>query len=198
MPKKRVTLKEVDKKLDKVIRTQKRMLEGQEDILEDTESVEKDEQLELQALAEIREFEKKLKKEVGPHPLRNITYKDIVKGAVGAFFGVGAHFTFVYGIKVAHNIDMGRAVFTMFLAYIFGGIFMYLTGFRKIKVKRVMWFLPYRLTILYITGVITAFFILLLFEPAFLHSFEDGFKMLATTTLSATIGACTADLIGRE
>ena len=54
-----------------------------------------------------------------------------------------------------------------------------------------------RLTVLYLTAVITAFLLLFLFEPQFLTTFEGAYKQLATVTLSATIGACTADLIGR-
>lgn len=198
MPKKRATLDELNRKLDRVLSTQRKMTDNQEDIERSTKKVARDEKAELEALEDIKKFEEKLKKAVGPHPLRKMTYKDIAKGSIGAFFGIGAHFTFYYSVKIAAHLSFSRAFMTFILAYVIGGIFMYFTGFRKIRVKKVIWFLPFRLTILYITAIATAFFVLVFFEPHFLHSFDESFKQLATTTLSATIGACTADLIGRE
>lgn len=189
---------ELSKKLDRVLSTQRHMTSTQDRIEKKTTKVAQDEKAELEALEDIKKFEEKLKKAVGPHPLRRMTYKDIAKGSIGAFFGIGAHFTFYYTVKIAANLSFSRAVMTFILAYLIGGVFMYFTGFRKIKVKKVMWFLPFRLTILYSTAIATAFFVLLFFEPHFLSSFDESFKQLATTTLSATIGACTADLIGRD
>ncbi|MBW3019533.1 hypothetical protein KY329_05110, partial [Candidatus Woesearchaeota archaeon] len=74
MPKKRATLAELDKKLDRVLSTQRRMTKNQEALSKGTKSVARDEKAELEALEDIRNFEEKLKKVVGPHPLRKMTY----------------------------------------------------------------------------------------------------------------------------
>ena len=161
-----------------------------------SEKISEVEGKELEQLAKLEEFEREIKKAVGRHPLTKITIKDIEKGTVGAFFGIAAHYTFVYGVKVAQQIDMIRATIIFILAYLVGAVFLYLTGYRKLKIKTYA-FLPRRLTVLYLTAILTSFLLLNLFEPTFLSSFENAYKSLATVSLSATIGACTADLIGR-
>lgn len=191
-------LYELNKKLDTILDVQSQILGKEINIEEHEKALDYDEKSHLEKLHEIEDFAKKMKADLGAHPLLRITHRDIAKGSIGAFFGVAAHYTFVYGVKVAHQIDMTRAIITFILAYLVGGVFLYLTGFRQVKMQRIAFFLPFRLTVIYLTAILTAFLILWLFQPDFLHSFEDAFKALATVTLSATIGACTADLIGRE
>ncbi|MBD3362071.1 DUF2391 family protein [Candidatus Woesearchaeota archaeon] len=145
---------------------------------------------------ELEDLEEEIKKLTEPHPLRKITYKDVAKGSLGAFIGVVAHYTFVYGIKVAHDIDIVRATILYPLAFIIGGIFLYATGYRKIRVTKILWFLPIRLIILYMIAILTALIVLILFQPEFMHNFWDAYKQLAAVTLTAMIGACAADLIG--
>lgn len=196
--KKRTTVADLDKKLDRVIATQKKILEKEAKIEFTEAALEDEEKHHLDELHELESFARKMQQDVGQHPLMRITYRDVAKGSVGAFFGVVAHYTFVYGVKVAHQIDITRAIITFFLAYLVGAVFLYFTGFRKVAVQRVAFFLPLRLTVLFSTAVLTSFLVLFLFQPDFLHSFQDAFKQLATVSLTATIGACTADLIGRE
>lgn len=191
MPKKKVSLETVNRKLDKLLATQKK-------IFSVGRKVHREEHEELERLEELKKYEEEIKKELGPHPLRKITHRDIAKGTLGALIGVVAHYTFVYGIKVAHDIDLVRATLLYPLSYGLGGIFMYVTGFRKVKDKKLLAFLPLRLTILYIVAVVTAMLTLLLFNPGFTHDFWEAYKQVATVTLTATIGACTADLVGRE
>lgn len=189
--KKKVSLEVVNRKLDAILRNQVR-LEKEEEI------IHKEETQELRELRKLEDFEKKIKEEVGPHPLRRLTYKDLAKGVIGAFLGVAAHYTFVYGIKVASEIDVVRATLLFPIAYCFGGIFMYFTGFRRIKDPKLARFLPLRLTVLYVVAVITAFLSLWLFNPDFMQDAVLTYKQVATVTLSAVIGACTADLVGRD
>jgi len=191
-------LQDIDRKLDKVISAQKKIIKSQEDLAVEEKEVHKEETQELQKLAELEHFEKELMREVGEHPLRQITYKDVAKGTIGAFVGVAAHYTFVYGVKVAAEIDIFRATLLFPVSYALGAIFMYLTGFRRIKDPKVMSFLPVRLTLLYIVAIVTSFLVLLLFNPEFLQDFWLSYKQVATVTLSAVIGACTADLLGKE
>lgn len=189
--KKKVSLDEINSKLDRILRNQAR-LEKEEEV------VHEEEKEELRELRELEAFEKKVSEEVGEHPLRRLTYKDLSKGAIGAFLGVAAHYTFVYGIKVAAEIDVVRASLLFPIAYCFGGVFMYFTGFRRIKDPKLAKFLPLRLTVLYVVALITAFLSLWLFNPEFMADSVLAYKQLATVTLSAVIGACTADLVGRD
>jgi len=190
MPKK-VSLESINRKLDL-------LLKGEKKELKEEGIVEKEEASELKKLRELEIFEKEIVKDVGEHPLQKLTYKDIAKGSIGAFIGVAAHYSFVYGVKVAAEIDVARASLLFPISYIFGGVFMYMTGFRRIKDPRIVSFLPVRLTILYLVAIITAVLVLWLFSPEFFHDFWTTYKQIATVTLSAVIGACTADLVGKE
>src|SRR3989338_6581049 len=145
--KKRASLEAIDRKLSKVLSNQNRLIKLEI-------KTEKEERKELSGLERLEALEKEIEKEVGPHPLRRITYKDIAKSSVGAFIGVVAHYTFVYGIKVASEIDLARAIILFPISYGIGGIFMYATGYRKIKDSRVKFFLPLRLTVVYFTALI--------------------------------------------
>ncbi len=185
MPK--ATLDTVNRKLDQVLKRIK--------VLEKTEKkVEREEAAELKELAKV---EAKLE-QVAAHPLRTITYKDVAKGAVGAFIGTVAHYTFLYGVKIAHEIDVFRATLLYPLAFIIGSIFIYIAGFRKIKDPRIVWFLPIRLMVLYTVSLLIAIGTLWLFQPHFMADYTEAYKQVATVTLTAVIGACTADLIGKD
>jgi len=197
MPK-RVSFEEISKKLDRIISAQKALLAKQAQAGKEEEEIHREELQELKKLKELEAVEKELVREVGEHPLRKLTYRDLIKGSIGAFIGVGAHYTFVYGVKVAAEIDVFRATLLFPISYALGGVFMYMTGFRTIKDPEIISFLPVRLTVLYITAVITAMLVLLLFNPEFFHDFWTTYKQIATVTLSAVIGACTADLLGKE
>ncbi len=198
MPKKRVSLDDINRKLDRVMSTQKMILAREESLAKTEELVHREELEELEKLKELKAYEREVLERVGSHPLKRISYKDVAKGSVGAFIGIAAHYTFVYGVKVAAEIDVFRATLLFPISFILGGVFMYMTGFRKIRDPKLMSFLPVRLTILYTVAVLTATLSLILFNPDFFHSFWDTYKQIATVTLSATIGACTADLIGKE
>jgi len=191
-------MEELSRKLDQVISVQKKLLAKEAKVEREEAIVEKEEEKELKELAKLEAFEKEIVKEVGPHPLLKITYRDIAKGGIGALVGVAAHYSFVYGVKVAAEIDIFRATLLFPISYALGGVFMYLTGFRKVKDPKLLSFLPIRLTVLYLTAVITSMLVLLLFNPEFLYDFWSSYKQVATVTLSAVIGACTADLIGKE
>jgi hypothetical protein len=40
--------------------------------------------------------------------------------------------------------------------------------------------------------------VLVLFYPNFGYNFEESYKMVAAVMLAAVVGACTADLLGKE
>jgi uncharacterized membrane protein len=197
MPK-RVSLESVNRKLDQVLSNQKKLLQEEAKVEKEEELVHKEELEELKKLEELEAVEKELVHAVGEHPLQKITHKDIAKGSIGAFIGVAAHYTFVYGVKVAAEIDVVRATLLFPISYALGGIFMYMTGFRRIKDPKLVSFLPLRLTVLYVVAVITSMLVLWLFNPGFFQDFWMSYKQVATVSLSAVIGACTADLLGKE
>jgi uncharacterized membrane protein len=191
MAKKKVTLEEINRKLDALSVSMKKCL-----VVE--QRIESEEKQELAELKKLEEIEKKIKEKVEAHPLKKITYHDIAKGALGAFIGIVAHYTVIYGIHIAEELTVTRATILFVLSYLIGGVFLYATGFRKVS-ARMMWFLPLRLTILYTISVVMSVAVLFLFFPEFLHHFFwDGYKQVAAVTLTALIGACTADLIGKE
>lgn len=202
---KKVDIESISRKLDQLLEGQREILKEEKEELEEEEKIEalekkeiEEEEKELSELEKLEKLEKDIAKQVGPHPLRQITYKDIARGAVGAFFGAVAHYTFIYGLKVAESIDMARAGILYALSFTIGFIFLYMTGFRKIKDMKVLSFLPIRLIVLYITSLIMSALVLLLFLPDFGQVFADSFKQLAAVTLTAIVGACTADLIGKH
>jgi len=212
-------LNEINKKIDKLLAEQKKLMAGQkriereekEELAEESEIINagKEEIIEqkevlaeekegLNELKQLKDLEVEINKSVMTHPLIRITIKDIAKGAIGAFVGTVTHFTFLYGIEVADKIDMTRATILFPLSYLFGAIFVYATGFRTIKDKKILMFAPVRLTVLYVTAILVTIGTLYLFNPLFGVNLTDSYKQVATTSLSALIGAITADLIGKE
>ncbi len=199
------TLSRISKKLDKLLEGQQEIKEEEEEIKElEKEELSEEKKLggeekeELAELKELEKIEKEVQKQVIPHPLKRITTKDLARGSIGALFGAVAHYTFIYGLKVAEHITFTRAAILFILSFGIGGVFLYATGFRKIRDPKVLAFLPVRLIVLYITAVIMSVIVLWFFEPGFGESFEEAFRQTATITLIAVIGACTADIIGKE
>lgn len=184
MPKKSVTLEDINRKLDALLSRERH--------------VEREETEELAELEQLRKVEKEISKELGPHPLTTITYRDMVRGGIGALIGVVAHFTFFYGIEVATWLSMTRATLLYPFTLLIGALFMYATGFRKIKDPKVLNFLPARLFVLFFVSVLVSALVLAFFSPEFRHGFEIAYKQLATVTLIAMLGACTADLLGKD
>ena len=197
MPKKSVSLASVDRKLDRVLKQQKELLKDHDSLEKSDRLILKSEASELSGLEKLKELERELARSVGPHPLRKITMRDLAQGTVGAFFGVLAHFTFFYGVKVAHQISLTRAILLFPLSLLVGAIFLYATGFRKVP-RKYLWYLPIRLVALQVVAVLMAVLVLAIFEPTFFHDAIESFKQVATVSLIGLLGAITADLIGKE
>jgi len=193
--------KDVSKKEDKLSLEEKRIELEEEKIETDEKSVEqisgtlKKEESDLEKLEEI---ENEIKTEVGGHPLARVTLKDITKGLIGAFIGLSIHYTFTYGVEIAKELTMNRATIMFPLTFLVGLLFIYATGFRKIEDKRILIYMPIRLLVLYICSLIMSIAVLYLFYPTFGQNFEESYKMVAGVMLAAVVGACTADLLGKE
>ncbi|MEM4637619.1 MAG: DUF2391 family protein [Candidatus Woesearchaeota archaeon] len=218
--KKTTNLETINKKLDYIIRTQKKILyeektleKEEKDVFNIEKNISKKEESEIESLEknfkltekeqeksllELKNIEEEIKKEFGEHPLKKIGWRDIVKGAVGAFIGLVVHYTFFYGIKISENLDLTRASLLFVLSFFIGILFIYTTGFRKVKDPKILMFIPLRLIILYIIAVLMSIIVLFLFYPKFGHDFNESYKMVSVVLLAAIIGACTADLIGKE
>ena len=84
------------------------------------------------------------------------------------------------------------------LSFIVGIVFIYFTGFRKIKDPKILMFIPVRLFVLYLASIAMSIIVLYIFYPTFGHDFFESFKMVGGVLLAAIVGACTADLIGKE
>ncbi len=198
MPKRGDALESINKKLNLILKNQQKLLKEETQELAEEKKIGKEEKKELTELEKLEQLEKKVSSAVELHPLTKITYRDIAKGTIGSFIGVVAHFTFVYGIKVAHEISLARAYALFPLSLIIGGVFMYFTGFRKVKDMKIMWFLPVRLFVLYFIAILVALAVLLFFSPEFGTNWETSIKQLSTITLLGVIGGITADLLGKD
>jgi len=147
---------------------------------------------------QIEKIEKEIRKEVASKPLSQLTLRDINKGIIGAFIGVVAHFAFIYGRQIAKDLTMPRAVILIMLSYALIVMMMYETGYRDVKEKRILGILPKRATAIYATSLIVIPVIFYLFNQLNLSDPADLFKQIAVSSVFASIGAGTADLIGKN
>lgn len=174
----------VEKKEEEIAKKEAAIIAEEKKIEKETEKVEK--------------MEKEIKREVTPKPLRVISIKDLSKGVVGAFIGVVAHFAFIYGKQIASDITMTRATILLAFSYVLIIILMYETGYREIKEKSLLGILPKRATAIYLTSLIMIPVIFFLFNQLNLSNLAELYKQIAVTSVLASVGAGTADLIGRD
>jgi uncharacterized membrane protein len=146
----------------------------------------------------VEKMEKEIKREVTQKPLGAISIKDISKGVVGAFIGVVAHFAFIYGKQIASDITITRATILLAFSYVLIIILMYETGYREIKEKSLLGILPKRATAIYLTSLIMIPVIFFLFSQLNLSNLAELYKQIAVTSVLASVGAGSADLIGKD
>jgi uncharacterized membrane protein len=214
--------KSVSGKLDKILNAENRLLKIEKDVESKEEKLMSEERrVELEEkkieseeegiaavkteldkeesdIAKLEKIEEEIKKEVGEHPLARVTLKDISKGMIGAFVGLAIHYTFTYGVEIAAKLTMTRATILFPVTFLVGLLFIYATGFRKIEDKKLLLYMPLRLGVLYICSLIVSIGVLFLFYPEFGQNFVESYKMVAGVMLAAVVGACTADLLGKE
>src|SRR3989344_7968528 len=177
MPKKRVKksskkvskLEVINKKLDKILRNESK---------------------------ELKELESELRKEIGEHPLRKVTQRDVTIGLIGAFIAVISHFAFVKGVEVSNELSLTRISLMYPLSFIIGAVFLYATGYRKVKQIKILKFLPVRVFVIYIVSIFTVVLVLSLFNQY--SSTEELFRQVGVLSLLAIVGASAADLIGKD
>ena len=216
----------LNRKLDKILKTEKLVLKEEKNIKAKESKIESEErkieseeqsieaeekteglneadlknleQKQLEELDKLEKIEKEVQDQIKQHPLTKITRKDVWRGSLGAFVGIILHYTVFYGVEIAENLNMPRATIIYILSFVVGMVFLYLTGFKKVNDTSVIKFLPVRMIVLYTVSIVISVAVLLLFFPHFGSSFASAYKQTATVSLIAVIGACTADLIARD
>lgn len=183
--------KKVESKIDGMEKKEQEIEKKEIDIMGEEKKIEKETQ-------KVEKLEKDIKKETASKPLSKLNIKDLNKGIIGAFIGVVAHFAFVYGKQIADEISMTRATILIVFSYILIIILMYETGYREIKEKRLLGILPKRATAIYMTSLVMIPVIFLLFNQLSISNPVVLYKQIAVTSVLSSVGAGTADLIGKD
>jgi uncharacterized membrane protein len=185
-----VTLTDVLLRLDRIeelLKTQKK----------EEAQIEREEEKELSEVQRLEKLEAEIQKEVAPHPMRRITYHDITKGMIGAFVGIVGHFAFFYGHHIAETLSMQRATLLLVVSLALLVIFLYFSGFRR--VKEYTKYLPIRVFTIFVTAMVVCIGVLFMFNilpwPTTWH---DLYLNVAAVSILGVMGAATADLIGGE
>jgi uncharacterized membrane protein len=198
----------INNKLDSILKAENNLLreeklvEKKEELLAEeekgVEDIKRSLNTESNDIQKLEKLEEEIRAEVGEHPLATVTLKDFTKGLVGAFIGLAIHYTFIYGVEISEKMTITRATLLFPLTFIVGLLFIYATGFRKVKDTKILMFMPLRLLVLYVCSLIMSILVLYIFYPSFGHNFEESYKMVAGVMLAAVVGACTADLLGKD
>ncbi len=177
-------IEDIEKKEEEIEKKENIIAAQEKKIEKETEKIEK--------------IEKDIRKEVAPKPLKRFNVKDLNKGIIGAFIGVVAHFAFIYGKEIAKDISTTRATVLIIFSYMLIIILMYETGYREIKEKRLLGVLPIRATVIFLTSICVILVIFFLFNQVSIGDVTGLYKQIAVTSVLASLGAGTADLIGRD
>lgn len=211
--KKPSSLSLLHKKMDQMLLQQEQLLLQQKNLEKEEKELEKKEaketreeqklehieEQELSALDQLKGLEEKIEREVKNSPLKKLTYRDFTKGMIGAFIGIVAHFSFLEGLHVGETFSMFRATFLYGTSLLIGIAFLYFAGFRTVQDKIVLKIIPLRIMVIYLSALFVIVVVLSLFGIITLHSsFEEVYKTVAAISILAILGACTADLLGKE
>jgi len=174
-------------------------IEKKESAIEQQEAAIAQEEKKIESTSEkVEALEKEIKHEVTPKPLKRFNIQDLNKGIIGAFIGVAAHFAFIYSKEIAREISVLRATTLIMFSYLLIFILMYETGYRQIKEKRILGILPVRATVIFGTSIIVVIVIFSLFNQVDFADPIGLYKQIAVTSVLASLGAGTADLIGKH
>ena len=183
--------KKVEHKIEEVEKKAEQIEQKEAQIAKEEKKLEKETQ-------KVEGIERKIEREVSQKPLTSFNFRDLNKGIVGAFIGVVAHFGFIYGSVLADKITTARASLLLVFSYLLIVVLMYETGYREIKEKRLLGVLPKRATFIFITSIVVVAAIFFLFNMVDLKDPVGFFKQIAVTSVLASLGAGTADLLGKH
>ncbi len=174
-------------------------IEKKEDSIEKKENIIVAEEKKIESETKhVEKLEKEIKKEVSEKPLTKLSFRDVNKGIIGAFIGVVAHFAFIYGKEISKDISVARASVLIVFSYLLIMLLMYETGYREIKDKKLAGIIPIRATVIFVTAIIVIVAIFFLFNQINFADLSALYKQIAVTSVLASLGAGTADLIGRD
>ena len=174
-------------------------IEKKEDSIEKKENIIVAEEKKIESETKhVEKLEKEIKKEVSEKPLTKLSFRDVNKGIIGAFIGVVAHFAFIYGKEISKDISVARASVLIVFSYLLIMLLMYETGYREIKDKKLAGIIPIRATVIFVTAIIVIVAIFFLFNQINFADLAALYKQIAVTSVLASLGAGTADLIGRD
>jgi uncharacterized membrane protein len=160
------------------------------------ESNEKDE---FDELKKIESLEQNIKENLKDSPLKRITYRDVTKGIIGAFFGIVGHFAFVEGTHLSTEFSFIRSTLLLVTSFVIILLFLYFSGFRKVNDEFVFEFLPIRAVVIFISAILTVCLVLLLYGMIGAQTtFTNIYNSVAAISILAVLGAGTADLIGKN
>jgi uncharacterized membrane protein len=202
--------KKLNEKLDKILENQEKILSNEEKILKEEGHIEELEQEALNeehmqsqseedAMEELHKLEKDLKDSLKSHPMKKVTQRDLIKGFLGASFGILGHFAFSKAADIAIGLSIWRATVLYFVAFVVIIAMLYYAGFRKIEKRVILKFMPLRASILYGVSIFTILLINLLFGKIhYPFTFTEIYTLVGASIILAVLGAGTADLLGRN
>ena len=183
--------KKTERKEDNIEKKETEIEEKEESIMKEEKKIERE-------TKNVEKLEHEIKKEVSAKPLTHLSIRDVNKGIIGAFIGVVAHFAFLYGKEIAKNISITRATLLIIISYILILVLMYETGYREIRERKLAGALPLRATVIFLTSIAVILVIFFLFNQVSVGDITGLYKQIAVTSVLASLGAGTADLIGRD
>jgi len=213
----------ISEKLDKILKNEEQILENESKILQTESNIEKleteeiilekeaiklekkdlyedskTEKTEEEILAEVEKLEVELEKSK-LKTLKKITKRDLLKGFVGAFFGIMGHFAFYKGYDISQGLTITKTIILYIVAFVIISLMLYSTGFRKVEKQIVLKIMPLRAIVLYLVSIVTIILVNLMYGKIhFPLEFLEIFKLVGASIILAVIGAGTADLIGGQ
>ena len=176
--------KEVENKEKRILRHEKKIAATEKELLANEE--------------EIRQEAARIFHKVHEKPLRKVTRADVNKGVIGSFFGLVSHFAFLTSGLVINDISLIRAVLILVMSYLVGYVMIEKTGYRVVREQRYFNFIPARVTVIYITALLSSLFVLVLYKQIADYHIEYLIKTIAVTSLLAIPGAAGAHMLGHN
>lgn len=201
----------INNKLDEILRNQKKIIDFNKKLLKEEDEVlntekeikegeqklEKGEQKEENLLQELEELDKSVSNQLN-QSLRKVTIRDGFKSFIGAFIGLVSHFVFLEALHLSESITFYRATIWYIFSFLLIIVFVYYTGFRKVKRNLMFHFLPARALMIYFVSIGTSLLVYVIFGIyQDLHMIEI-YKAVGSSLIPAVIGASTADLLGKS
>jgi len=167
--------------------------------LEKENLVQSEEEQEISELQKVEELEKSIAEDVKESPLKRITYRDITKGMIGAFFGIVGHFSFAEGAHIAEGFSYARSTLLFVTSFVIIVAFLYFSGFRRVDDDFVVKILPLRAIVIYVSAIATILVVLTIYGNIGAgQTFHEIYNNIAAVSILAVLGAGTADLIGKS